>query len=209
VIPAPVDQEIDIRTSLTLIGIGLIFFLSAIFIQGGIIAYIRDLVKTGSASLAPFIGNCVKYFLRMLAIVLLTLLIGLGWGLLLFAILPVLLPAAKTALLILGIIVLIGLMIMLILPGYALVASELGAIAALRKGVSLAAANFLRVVVILVMLVIIAIVVMFIGSFITWFLSVALKQALNYSAAIVMAISSGIVTLLADIVYMDFYLKKA
>lgn len=209
IIPAPVNAEMDIKTSLTVIGVGLFFFLLVIFIQGGVIAYVKDLVKTGSASLGPFIGNCTKYFTRMAAIVLLTVLIALGWSLLFFGILPILLPAIKTPLLILGIIVLIGLMILLILPGYALVGSDLGAIAAMRKGVLLAATNFLKIVLILVILIITAIVVMFITSFITGLLSVALKQALNYLAAIAMAISSGIITLLADIAYMDFYLKKA
>ncbi len=209
IIPAPVDAEMDLAKSLTVIGIGLLFFLLAVFVQGGVIAYIRDLVKSGSASLAPFVANCGKYFMRMLGIVLLTMLIVLGWGILLFGILPLLLPAIKTALLILGIIVLIGFMILLILPGYALIASDLGAVAALKKGVSVATANFLKMVVILVILIIVGIVVMFLASFITGLLSIALKQVVSYIAAVVMAISSGIVTLLADIAYMDFYLKRS
>ena len=140
---------------------------------------------------------------------LLTILIVVGWGILLFGVLPLLLPAAKTVLLILGIIVLIGFMILLILPGYALIASDLSPVAALKKGVSVAGANFLKMLGILIVLIIVGIVVMFLASFITGLLSIILKQVVSYIAAVVMAVSSGIVTLLADIAYMDFYLKRA
>ncbi|MFH0839873.1 MAG: hypothetical protein V1883_02515 [Candidatus Omnitrophota bacterium] len=209
IIPAPVDAEMNLQKSLAVIGMGLLFFLLAVFVQGGVIAYIRDLVKSGSASLAPFIANCAKYFVRMLGVVLFTILIILGWGVLLFAILPVFLPALKAVFLILGIIVLIGLMILLILPGYALVGSDLSVMNALKKGVSVAANNFLKMLIILIVLIIVSIVVMFLASFLTGLLSIALKQLVNYVAAIVMAISSAIITILADIAYMDFYLKRS
>jgi len=209
VIPAPVNAEMDIKKSLAVIGIGLLFFLLAIFIQGGVIAYIKELVKSGSASLASFISNGSKYFLRMLGIVIITIVIALGWGVLFFGILSALLPALKVALLILGLIFLIGIMILLILPAYALVGSDLGVMASMRKGVSVTAANFLKVVGILVILIIVGIVVMFIASFITGLLAIPFKQVGGYVAAIVMAISSAVVTLLADIAYMDFYLKKS
>ena len=209
IIPASANAEMDLKKSLAVIGVFLLFVLLAVFIQGGVIAYIKELVKSGSASLKPFIGNSSKYFLRMLGIVLITIVIGLGWGVLFFAVLPMLLPALKTALLILGIMFLIGIMILLILPAYALVGSDLGAIAAIRKGVSVAAFNLLKVIGILAILVIISIAVMFVASFITALLAIPFKQAGNYIAAVVMAISSAIVTLLADIAYMDFYLKKA
>ncbi|MBU4377187.1 MAG: hypothetical protein KKD29_06935 [Candidatus Omnitrophica bacterium] len=209
IIPAPVDAEMNLQKSLAVIGMGLLFFLLAVFVQGGVIAYVRDLVKSGSASLAPFIANCAKYFVRMLGIALLTMLIVLGWGVLLFAILPVFLPALKAVSLILGIIVLIGLMILLILPGYVLVGSDLSVMGALKKGASVAANNFLKMLVILIVLIIVSIVVMFLASFLTGLLSIVLKQLVSYVAAIAMAISSAVITILANIAYMDFYLKRS
>lgn len=209
IIPAPVNAEMDIKKSLTVIGLGLIFFLAAVFIQGGIIAYIRDLVKAGSASLASFISNCGKYFMRMLGVILITVLIAVGWGVLFFGILPALLPALKVVSIILGLVFLIGMLILLILPAYALVGSDLGVMSSLRKGVSVTTSNLLQIIGILVILVIISIAVMFVASFVTGLLSIALKGIVNYVAAIVMAIASAIITLLADIAYMDFYLKKS
>ncbi len=209
IIPAPVSAEMDLKKSFTVLGMGLVFFLAAVFVQGGIVAYIRDLVKTGSANLASFISNCSKYFLRMLGLVLITVVIVLGWGILFFGALPLLVPALKTLFVILGLIFIIGMVILLILPAYALVGSELGAVAAIRKGVSITVSNFLQILGILIILILVAIVVMFLASFITGILAIPLKQAGGYIAAIVMAISSAIVTLLADIAYMDFYLKKS
>ncbi|MDP3789919.1 MAG: hypothetical protein Q8R48_05910 [Candidatus Omnitrophota bacterium] len=209
VIPAPVTAEMDARKSFTVLGIGLLFFLIAIFMQGGIIAYIRDLVKSGSANLASFISNCGKYFLRMLGLVLITILIVLGWGLLFFGALPLMIPALKTLFVILGLLSIIGMVILLILPAYALVGSELGAVASIRKGVSITTSNFLQILGILIILILVAIVVMFLASFITGILAIPFKQAGGYIAAVVMAVSSAIITLLADIAYMDFYLKKS
>lgn len=209
IIPAPVDAEMNLQKSFAVIGAWLLFFLLAVFIQGGVISYVRDLVRTGSASLAPFAANCAKYFTRMLGIALLTMLIVLGWGLLLFAILPILLPPLKAVLIVLGIAILIGFMILLILPGYALIGSDLGVMPALRKGVSMAAANFLKMTGILIVLIIIGVAAIFSASFIAGLLSLALKQAVGYVAAIVMAVSSAVITLLADISYMDFYLKRS
>ena len=209
IIPAPVNVEMNLQKSLTVVGAGLVFFLIAIFMQGGIIGCIKELVKTGSMNLASFIGNSGKYFLRMLGVVLITILILLGWGLLFFGLLAAMLPALKTALLILGLFFIIVMLILLILPAYALVGSDLGAMAAIRKGVSVTVSNLLQVIGILVILILIGIVVMFIASFIIGLLSIPLKQSGSYVAAVVMAISSAIVTLLADIAYMDLYLKKA
>jgi hypothetical protein len=209
IIPAPVNAEMTIQKSLTVIGLGLLFFIVAIFIQGGVIGYIRDLVKSGSANLSPFISNSGKYFMRMLGVILITLLIAVGWGVIFLGILPALVPALKVVSIILGLVLLIGILILLIMPAYALVGSDLGAMASIRKGVSTATSNFLQIVGILVILVIISIALMFVASFITGLLSIVFKGAANYVAAVVMAISSGIVTLLADIAYMDFYLKKS
>ncbi len=209
IIPAPVNAEMTPHRFLAVIGAGLVFFLLAIFIQGGIIAYIKELVKTGSVSLAPFLGNSAKYFLRMLSIVLITILIALGWGVLFFGIIPAMVPVLKVVSIIIGLIVLIGIMILLILPAYALVGSDLGAMASIRKGVAITAANFLKVVGILLILIVVGAAAMFIASFITGLLSIMFKNIVNYVAAIVMAVSSAIVTLLADIAYMDFYLKKS
>lgn len=208
IIPMPVDAEINLQRSLIVIGAGFLFFLLAIFIQGGVIAYVRDIVKSGSASLASFMQNCVKYFARMLGMALITMLIVLGWSVLLFAVVPIFLPLLKTEIIILGIIALIGFMILLILPGYALIGSDLGVMASMRKGVSIAVNNFLKMTVILIVLIIVGIVVMFITSFIAGILSIALKQPVNYVTAIVMAISTAIITILVDIAYMDFYLKR-
>lgn len=210
VIPAPGHAEMDIKKSFTVLGIGLLFFLAAVFMQGGIIAYIRDLVKTGSANLSSFIGNCGKYFLRMLGMVLITVLIVLGWGILFFGALPLMVPALKTLFVILGLIFVIGMVILLILPAYALVGSELGAIAAIRKGVSIAISNFMQTLGILAVLMLVTIVVMLLAFFITGILAIPLKQqAGGYIAAVALAVSSAIATLLTDIAYMDFYLKKS
>lgn len=208
-IPAPVNAGMSVQKSLTVLGMWLLFFLTAVFMQGGIIAYIRDLVKVGSANLASFMNNCSKYFLRMLGLALIAVLIVLGWGVLFFGALPLMVPALKTLFVILGLAFTMGVIILLILPAYALVGSELGAVAAIRKGVSVTVSNFLQVLGILLILILVAIVIIFFAVFATGFLAVPLKQAGGYITAVVMAASSAIITLLADIAYMDFYLKKS
>jgi hypothetical protein len=209
IMPAPIKTEMSTAKSFTVVGVSVLFFLAAVFIQGGIIAYIKELVKSGSANLASFVGNSAKYFLRMLAIVLITILVVLGWGVLFFGMLPIFLPSLKVLFAILGLIFLIGMIILLILPAYALVGGDLGAMAAIRKSVSMTISNFLQVIGILAVLVLIGIVVMFAASLMIGLLTIPFKQSSGYIAAVAMAISSAIVTLLADIAYMDFYLKKS
>lgn len=209
VMPVSPNAEIDPKKTLAILGTGLVFFLLTVLLQGGIVAYIRDLVKTGSANLKSFAGNCGKYFLRMMVLVIITLLIVLGWGLLFFGVLPLLTPSLKLLFVILGTILIVGLVILLILPAYALVGSELGAVAAIRRGVSIAFSNFLQVLVILIVLLLIGAAIMFMASFITGILTIPFKEAGRHIAAVVLAIASAIVTLVANTAYMDFYLKKS
>ncbi|MFQ5953025.1 MAG: hypothetical protein ACE5JK_06445, partial [Candidatus Omnitrophota bacterium] len=56
----------------------ILFFLIFIFLQGGALGTVKDLIKTGTASLAQFPEYGKKFYLRILGLLLLYILIAIG-----------------------------------------------------------------------------------------------------------------------------------
>ena len=90
----PADVEMSVGRSFLVIGwfIFLMLILNA-FMVGGTLSYIKDLIKTGQASLSPFANNAKKYFIRILAVLSIILVIGIITQILLI-ILAAFLPVA-------------------------------------------------------------------------------------------------------------------
>jgi len=207
-VPAP-TQEMTAAKSFFVIILTLVISLIAIFIACGSIAYIRDLIKTGSADLAAFVENGKKYFLRLLGVTVLVMLVFLVIGAVLVFIanlMPDVLRVIMTLLIVLAFIV-AG--ILFVMPAYALVGSDLGVISSIKKGLEVGKKHFLKILGIAAILFLAAIVVTVVASFLTGVLSLILRPLSGYIAAIIMAVASGVIAILVNIAYMDYYLKSA
>lgn len=120
-----------------------------IFLQGGALALIRDLLKNNSFNLADLAVNGKKYYLRILGLFLIIIAMALVIIIILALIASGILAVANNLLtksLITAIIVVISLIavVLLLFPIYIIVIEESGPVAALKKGVSLSLANFWR-----------------------------------------------------------------
>jgi len=205
VIPAPVEAEMSVGRSFLVLGIAILFLLIAIFITGGMLAYVKDLVKAGTANLAPFIDNSKKYFVRILCLGLILLAIFII-GILVNRILAFL-PNALRVIVMILISVAVG--IFLVMAPYALVANELRVVESLKKGISVARKNFAKILGLILIMLGIYIVLLIAASVIIAILSLILRPLSSYITAIVIAIAMAVQAVLVNIAYMDFYLKSA
>ncbi|MBL7071450.1 MAG: hypothetical protein ISS26_04695 [Candidatus Omnitrophica bacterium] len=207
-VPAPTD-EMSAGKSFFVIVLTVLLALIAVFVAGGSLAYIRDLIKTGSADLAPFIDNGKKYILRLIGVTLLIMLIFLVIGFLLIFITGLMPAALRLIMTLLIILAFIVLGVFFVMPAYALVNSDLGVISAIKRGVELGKKEFLKILGIGAILFLVALVVTLAASMLTGILSLILRPLANYITAIIMAVASAVIAIIVNIAYMDFYLKSA
>ena len=74
---APKNPDPDAPPSPLLVALGITFIFISIFFQAGSMAFVRDLVKTGKASLGNFSAGGGKYYLRLLMLgIVVSLIIG-------------------------------------------------------------------------------------------------------------------------------------
>ena len=188
------------------IGLTVLFSLIAVLVTGGSLAYVKELIKAGSASLAPFIDNAKKYFLRLLAVTVIILLALAVIGVLLSLILGFLPVALRVILMIL---IFLALIVFVIMCPYALVGSELGIVEAVKKGILMAKKNFLNILGIIAIMFGVAVLIMIAASIVTGILSFILRPISGFITAVVMAAANAVTVVLVNIAYMDFYLKNA
>ena len=209
VIPAPVNVEMSIGRSFAVMGLTILFALVGLFVYGGALAYIKELIKVGAANLDSFVDNGKKYFVRLLAVSALIFLVTLVVGIALFILLGLLPQALKPLIILIMTLVFIALAVLLIMPAYALVANDLGIIESIKKGISVGKKNFLKILGILAIMILVVIGVMIAASLVSGILSFILRPISGLVAAIVMAIANAVLTVLVSIAYMDFYLKSS
>lgn len=208
IIPAPVGVEISLGKSILVIAFTILFSLLGLFVACGALAYVRDLIKAGSADIASFIDNGKLYFLRLLGVTILVMLAFLAVGAVLFFITGILPAALRLVMTVIMILALLCLGVLLLMPPYALVAADLGVVASLKKGIEAGRKNFLKVLGILAIMLLIAVGVTVAASVITGLLSLILRPASSFVAAVIMAIANAVMAILVNIAYMDFYLKS-
>lgn len=209
IIPTPADVEMSLGKSFSVIGLTILFSLIGLFIAGGALAYVKELIKVGSANLATFIDNGKKYFLQLLGITLLIMLLFLILGILLFLIIGILPNALRPLMRIIMVVIFLALGVLLLMPSYALVGSDLGVIESIKRGITVGKNNFLKILGILIIMFLVAIAMTAVASVITGILSLILRPISSYVTAAIMAIANAVMALLMNIAFMDFYLKSA
>lgn len=208
VIPAPVAGEMSLGKSIMVIAFTILFSLLGLFVACGALAYVKDLIKAGSANIASFIDNGKKYFLRLLGVTILIMLVFLAVGAVLFLITGLLPAALRLVMTVIMMLAFLGLGVLLLMPAYALVAGDLGVVESVKKGIDVGRKNFLKILGILAIMLLIAVGVTVAASVITGILSLILRPVSSFVAAIVMAIANAVMAVLVNIAYMDFYLKS-
>ena len=190
-----------------------IFFLIFIFLQGGALGLVKDQLKTASASMAQFPVYGKKFYVRILMLLLLYIAIAVGVVLILSLISAGLLLIGDnivTRSLVAAIVtaVAIAVITLLIYPIYIIIVEDVGALAALKKGINVTKSNFwvtlgLFVVMIIVSLVI-SLVIGFIIGLITTPMPLGLSQVL---IAIVNGAVQSYIPVVMMVAFMSFYMS--
>ncbi len=206
----PEDQSLNTPPSLPMILTGLVFILITIFIQAGSLGYVRDRIKSGAASFANFTAAGSKYYLRVLALSLITAVI-IGVFVLLAA-LVVALIGQSAQFLALGLAIVIAavgiyVLILLFFAPYIAVNEEKKVGECLRQSVQVVRANILKVLAISAVLVVIG----FVAGLGIGLLAGALSQVVKGTASQVLFafLSSLVNAFLGFFVtssFMTFYL---
>jgi len=200
--------------------ISLIFIIISIFVQGGSLGLVKDIIKEGKMKLAVMAQYGAKYFARLLVLGVLILLfvvvVALVVGLLVALTAP-LNNAVVTAIAIavaiaITVVASIYFLIPFILSPYAVVCDEVGAVDALKKGIAVGRKPIVRVFTLLaltILLVLIALGVGFLIGLAIGLVSVALPAAV---ARILMIVVSSAVNsylgVVATAAFMVYYLSR-
>ncbi len=191
----------------------LLFFLLFIFLQGGALGTVKDLIKTGTASLAQFPAYGKKYYVRILGLLLLYILIAIGVVLVLSLISAGVLLigdniGTRSIVATLVTIAALAVITLLIYPIYAVVAEDIGPFAALKKGVSTAKDNFWKTLGLFLALLLISLLISLIIGFIIGLITVPLGPNISQIViAIVNAAVQSYIPIVMMVAFMAFYLS--
>ncbi|MDD5440357.1 MAG: hypothetical protein PHS37_09250 [Candidatus Omnitrophica bacterium] len=129
------------RVALISVGVSIIAVLVFIFLQGGALALIRDLLKKGACSMGDFMSYGAKYYIPILGLFIIVVLIALVVILLVAIVAAGIFAVANNAVtkaVIIGIVALLAIIaaVLLLFPIYAIIVDEVGPVAAIKRGIS-------------------------------------------------------------------------
>jgi len=135
------------KVALLSVGVSLIAVLVFIFLQGGALGLIRDLLKKGTNQFNDFLAYGKKYYVPILGLFIVVVLIALVVILLVAIIAASVFAVANNALtkgIIIAVVALLAIIaaVLLLFPIYAIVVDEVGPIAAIKRGIGKSLANF-------------------------------------------------------------------
>lgn len=195
--------------------ISAVFFIIFIFLQGGALGLAKDACKTGSADFANFVSYGKKYYIRILGLLLLYILIALGLVLILSLVGSGILALANNTFMrtLVGVIagvVAFLVIVLLLFPIYAIVADEMGVVAALKKGIALGRENFWNITRLFLCLVIISVLISLAVGFIIGLVTVPLPFTLTQ--VIITVVNSAVqsyIPIVMMLALMGYYLGLA
>jgi len=183
-----------------------------IFLQGGALGIIRDLIKNNSFSLANFVPNGKKYYLKILGLFALVLLIALVLIIVIALIAGGILAIANNAFtrsLLTAIIIVISLcaVVFLLFPVYAIILEEKGPIAAIKKGIAVSMQNFWQALGLFLLLLVVAFILAFLVGIVGALIAGALP--LKIGQVVMLFVNSALqsyLSIVMMIAFMSFYL---
>ena len=198
-----------------------VFILISIFIQGGSLGLVRDMIKEGKMKLASFASYGGKYYLKLLLLgILIVLIIGIV-ALIASLIIAVTAPLNNVVVsavaiafaIAIGVIAALFYFIPFALAPYALVCEELGVIAALKRGLVVAKKPFTRVFLLVLLFVILILISLGIGvvfGFVVGMItSVIPATAGRILMAVVTSVINGYLGIVMMAAFMVYYLGLA
>jgi len=196
------------------VALSIIFILLSIFIQGGVLGVVKDLVKQGTAKLGDFSTYGKKYYFKLFGLgVLVTLIISL------FAILAALMIAIAApsgnkillgimsiaALIIAG--VGIYFIILLLFSPYVLVVDDLGVVPSIKKSMEVVRKIILKVLGLAVILILIAFGLGLITGMVSGLVSLVIKNKLaQVIGAVLTSALNAYVSIIMTSGFMAFYM---
>ncbi len=211
--PEPAAQSAaNVLVSASLFILTVVFVLISIFVQGGTFSVIRDYVKKGSTTLAEFVNEGKKFYLRLL---------GMGFIAFILVVLVVILVVAVamlgTALKmpviggILGVLCALAglaLIFLMMLSPYIIIAEDYGIIAAIKKSISIVKDNFLKILGLMLIIVLLALIVGLLIGILVGILGFLLKIKIliQIVTAILMSGLNAFVTVFVTGSLMAYYL---
>ncbi len=191
----------------------ILFFLVFIYLQGGALGTVNDQLKTGSSSLAQFTGYGSKFYVRILGLLLIYLLIAIGIVLVLSLISAGLLLLGDNAVMrslvaLIVTIVAVGVITLLIYPIYSIVVEDIGAIAALKRGILVAVKNFWRTLGVFIVLLLVSLVISLVVGFLAGLITIPLGDiASRIILSIINAAVQSYIPIVMMVAFMSFYLS--
>jgi len=191
----------------------ILFFLIFIFLQGGALGLVKDQIKSAAANMAQFTDYGKKFYLRILALLLLYILIAIGVVLVLSLISAGVLllgdnVATRSIVAVIVTLAAVGIIALLVYPVYSIVVDDIGALPALKKGILVAKTNFFKTlglfIVMLIVSLIISLIVGFIIGLVTVPLPIGISQVL---IAIVNAAVQSYIPIVMMVAFMSFYMS--
>lgn len=193
--------------------ISVVAFLIFIFLQGGALGLVRDQIKTASSNIGQFVEYGKKYYLRILLLLLLYIAIAVGVVLILSLVSAGILLLGDnivTRIVVAAIVTVSAVVIitLLVYPIYALVAEDLGPMAALKKGFNASKANFLATLGLFITMLLISLAISLLIGFIVGLISVPLPANIGQVIiAIVNALVQSYIPVVMMIAFMTFYMS--
>ena len=124
--------------------VGILSILVQLFVMGGVLGCVQDVIKKGAANISEFITFGKKFYIRLLLSGLLGFVIGILYSLLIMALIGGVTTGGTAVKIFLGLLLAISsvfgvaLILMLIFWPYAIVTEDIGAIAGLKKSIAVA-----------------------------------------------------------------------
>lgn len=191
-----------------------VFILISIFMQGGALSLVRDLIKEGKMKLASFASYGAKYYIKLLGLgVLIVLIIAI---VALIASLLIAITAPLNNAIVTGIAVAIAIAIGLAasllyfipfaLSPYALICEDLGIIAAMKKSLAVAKKPFVRVLLLILLFVILVLISLGVGVVFGFLVGLVSAVVPANAAKILMAIVTSVINGYLGVVMMGSFM---
>ena len=191
----------------------ILFFLVFIFLQGGALGLVKDQLKSASASMAQFTDYGKKFYVRILALLMMYILLAVAVVLVLSLISAGILllgdnMATRSVVAMLVTIVAIGVITLLLYPIYVIVAEDTGAVAALKKGIETAKSNFWRTLGLFALMLVVSLVISLVIGFVIGIISVPLPaQASQVLVALVNAAVQSYIPIVMMVAFLSYYMS--
>lgn len=189
----------------------ILFFLIFIFLQGGALGLVKDQLKSASSSMAQFTDYGKKFYVRILALLLLYILLAIAVVLVLSLISAGVLllgdnMATRSIVAMLVTVVAIGVITLLLYPIYAIVAEDLGAIEALKKGIATAKCNFWKTLGLFALMLVASLGISLVIGFIIGIVSVPLPaQISQVMVVLVNAAVQSYIPIVMMVTFLSYY----